>query len=457
MSCESGHATRAAGFTRRAACPTRTGETAAALALNGDGRACTAPAGEATVALVLDGAGRAGTERHVLGLLQGLRASGIPVLLVTSQPGPLADDAVALGAAWRRCPRGDSCSYVARLARLFREQRPALVHTHSGRLPSLAARLAGVPIIVDSRHGIPERLRPIYARFPWLRRWEGVKSRLAHRTLCVCEADGAWMEHVARLPRRLLRIVPNGITIPPGAGTPQRRKAARAALGFTPDELVVAFVGRLAVQKAPLRVLELLRHLRNASISGELVLPGGKESLGGDVSPVGDKRAKGEGTHLDGVADGGYSAALFPRAVICGAGSLEPELRAAEQRTGLLGSILWTGEIEDPGTVLAAADLLLMPSEWEGLPYALLESMAEGVPVLATPAGGVPEVLTGPLAAGCLPWSLETWGPAARRLLTDPAARAEWRLVAAARLFDYAEPAMVNGILAAYEELGWSP
>jgi glycosyltransferase involved in cell wall biosynthesis len=141
--------------------------------------------------------------------------------------------------------------------------------------------------------------------------------------------------------------------------------------------------------------------------------------------------------------------------VICGASPLEPHLRVAEQTMGLGGSVLWTGDIEDPGSVLAAADLLLLPSVWEGLPYALLESMAEGTPVLATPVGGVPEVLTGPLAVGCLPWSREVWGSAARRLLGDPGARAAWQAAAKVRLSDYAESATVTGILAAYGELGW--
>jgi glycosyltransferase involved in cell wall biosynthesis len=396
-----------------------------------------------TVALVIDGAGRAGTERHVLGLLRGLRAWGVPVLLITSQPGPLATEALALGAIWCRCPRRDSCGYVAGLVRLFRERRPVLVHAHSGRLPSLAARIARVPIIVDTRHGIPERLRPRYARFPWLCRWEGVKSRLAHRTLFVCEADAAWMVRAGKLPRRLLRVVPNGIEVPPGAGTAQRRRAARTALGFGTDEPVVAFVGRLESQKAPQRVLELLRDLR------------GESNMDGSRWLGWKDRSKGKGTLSDVSANGAISATPVPRAVICGAGSLESELRAIEERVGLCGSILWTGEVEDPGSVLAAADLLLLPSEWEGLPYVLLEAMAEGTAVLATPVGGVPEVLIGPLAAGCLPWSLETWEPAARRLLADPAARAEWRAAAAARLSDYSEPATVKGILAVYGELGW--
>jgi glycosyltransferase involved in cell wall biosynthesis len=409
----------------------------------GTGGAGTAGATGGTVALVLDGAGRAGTERHVLGLLRGLRAWGVPVLLMTSQPGPLATEALALGATWCHCPRRDSCGYVAGLVRLFRERRPLLVHAHSGRLPTLAARIARVPIIVDTRHGIPERLRPLYARFPWLRRWEGVKSRLAHRTLCVCEVDAAWMEHAGKLPRRLLRVVPNGIEVPPGAGTPQRRKAARAALGFSPDEPVVAFVGRLVTQKAPKRVLELLRDLR------------GEPNVGGSRWPGWEDRPRGKGTLSDAAVSGAFSAAPGPRAVICGAGSLESELRATEEKIGLCGSILWTGEVEDPGSVLAAADLLLLPSEWEGLPYVLLEAMAEGTAVLATPVGGVPEVLIGLLAAGCLPWSRKTWESAARRLLGDPVARAEWRAAATARLSDYSEPATVKGILAVYGELGW--
>jgi glycosyltransferase involved in cell wall biosynthesis len=381
---------------------------------------------EGTVALVLDGAGRAGTERHVLGLLRELRTQGIAVLLVTSRPGPLAEEAVALGATWQHCPRTNSLGYLARLARLLRRHRPALVHAHSGRLPSLAARLARVPAIVDTRHGIPERLRPLYAHAPWLRRWEGVKSRLAHRTLCVCEADADWMERQAKLPRQSLRVVPNGFEPPPGAGTEPRRTAARAALGLTAQEPVIAFVGRLAPQKAPRRVLELLRSLR-AGLTCEPSRP----------------------------RNGASAPMPAPRAVICGAGPLEADLRSAAEEMGLREAVLWTGEVEDPGTVLAAADLLLLPSEWEGLPYVLLESMAEGTPVLATPVGGVPEVLAGPLAAGCLPWSPQTWVAAARQLLGDPDARARWRTAAAARLRDYPQAAALRGILAAYRELGW--
>ncbi len=416
---------------------------------------------EGTVALVLDGAGRAGTERHVLGLVRGLRAAGAPVLLVTSHPGPLVDAAVALGAAWRPCPRPSSRRYLGDLTRLLRAERPAVVHTHSGRVGSLAGRCARVPIIVDTRHGIPERLRALYARLPALRRWEGIKSRLAHRTLCVCAADAEWMERAAGLPARLLRVVTNGIAAPAGppgeeATTEEsveeavgslaadgrtgfaedarsgRRAVGRTALGLPGKTPVVAFIGRLTPQKAPGRVLELLQRLREGDV------PGGDPARSRN-SPLGD---------------GQITAP--PCAVICGTGPLESELRAAEERMGLRGAVHWTGEVEDAGLVLAAADLLVLPSEWEGLPYVLLESMAAATPILATPVGGVPEVLTGALKAGCLPWSPESWSTAARRLLLDPAARAAWRAAAAERLPDFSEAATVRGICAVYRELGWS-
>ena len=188
-----------------------------------------------------------------------------------------------------------------------------------------------------------------------------------------------------------------------------------------------------------MRVLALLRDLRGVTAT----------------LPVGAGQPRGGRGLVDFAASGAEPAPFAPRAVICGAGLLEAELRAAEERMGLRGSIVWTGDVEDPGSVLAAADLLLLPSEWEGLPYAILESMAEGTPVLATPVGGVPEVLNGPLAEGCLPWSLETWSAAARSLLADPRRRAEWRVVARERQAEHAEPAMVEAIFAAYGELGF--
>jgi len=247
------------------------------------------------------------------------------------------------------------------------------------------------------------------------------------------------MTQAARLPRRYLRVVANGLSVSTDGGTPARRAAARMLLGIAEDEHVVAFVGRLTPQKAPHRVLELLH---------DLCLAVDRRSATTEVS-----RHQGRGTD----ARLGRDLSVVPRlgAIIAGTGPLEAELRAAEERMGLSGRVRWTGEVADAGPILAAADLVVLPSVWEGLPYVLLEAMAEGTPVLATPVGGVPEVLSGPLAVGCLPWSREGWATAARQLLAEGEARRRWSREAKDRLTSYREAISVEQILAEYGELGW--
>jgi glycosyltransferase involved in cell wall biosynthesis len=112
-----------------------------------------------------------------------------------------------------------------------------------------------------------------------------------------------------------------------------------------------------------------------------------------------------------------------------------PERYAVEARAAALGvanRCLFAGEIEDVAASLAASHLLLLPSESEGSPLALVEAMAAGCPVLAHAVGGIPELTDGG-AAGALVSSRETdeWEAAAFSLLGDPERRA--RLASAGR------------------------
>lgn len=70
------------------------------------------------------------------------------------------------------------------------------------------------------------------------------------------------------------------------------------------------------------------------------------------------------------------------------AGDLGPDLRARAEAEG----VLCPGFVE-PGPLLRSLDLLCVPSDWEGIPTVIPEAMMRGVPVLATPVGGIPEVL----------------------------------------------------------------
>lgn len=364
------------------------------------------------VALALDGAGLAGTERHVRGLIEGLPRAGWRPVLITSRLGPLVDAAASLGVPHHLCRRDSAFGYVRRLRGLLRELRPALLHAHSGRLACLAARLAGVPGVLETRHGIPERRRPLYQAVRPAARWEGWKCALSDLTLCVCRADADWLVEQGGLSPGRIRVVPNGIVLP-GEGAPafsqaERVTTARRSLGLPEQTRLVGMVGRLAPQKAPGRMLDLLGALPAIEVAG----------------------------------------------VYCGIGVLERSLREETAQRGLEPRVLWLGEQDDGPAVVAALDLLLLPSVWEGLPYVLLEALAAGTPVLATPVGGVSELLAArDLAASVLPWDVAAWARAARSFLEDPSRRADWSRAAARRVRDYSESQTIAAVDSIYREL----
>jgi len=366
------------------------------------------------VALVTDRAGGGGTERHVGLLLAGLIDHGCEVHFVTSEPGPLTDLARSLGAVVSLVPRPGSVRYVRALAARLRSIAPEVVHTHSGRLACLAARLAGVGVIVETRHGIPESQRLLYRALPPARRWEGVKSSLAHVTICICQADLRWTIASGR-PPSATRLIRNSID-PPEPPLEDRLRV-RDRLGLPRDAWVVGFVGRLVRAKAPERFLEVVLRLREQARAS----------------------ARGEGELV------GW---------ICGDGPLERELRDRARRNGLDSSLRWAGEQPDARRLMPALDLLLVPSRFEGMPYVVLEALQAGLMVLATPVGGNPEILSGPvLGEGCIRWNAEEWAAAASRRRQDTAHEKVWREAARERVEEFTAWRNAAEIAGLYAEL----
>ena len=76
-----------------------------------------------------------------------------------------------------------------------------------------------------------------------------------------------------------------------------------------------------------------------------------------------------------------------------GDGSMRAELESSISRDGLADRVFLLGHRTDVPALLAGADLFVLPSRFEGLPFALLEAMARGVPVLTSDAGGSSEVV----------------------------------------------------------------
>lgn len=83
----------------------------------------------------------------------------------------------------------------------------------------------------------------------------------------------------------------------------------------------------------------------------------------------------------------------FLHFVWAGAGTIENNLRAAVERLGVSNKVRFLGERADIPALLDAADLFILPSQFEGMPLSIMEAMAKGLPVIATSVGGIPEEL----------------------------------------------------------------
>jgi glycosyltransferase involved in cell wall biosynthesis len=276
-------------------------------------------------------------------------------------------------------PSGFSPSLPLRLARWLRREKVDVLHTHHLG-PFLygapAARLAGVAHVhTEHSHELYDapRRRAIGRSMPRLARVVGVSPEIAsfHRRELGSEID----------------VVPNGVEIPRAPGDAAARSAARARLAIPAEHAVLGCLARLSPEK---RHEDLLRALG---------LAGGRSTL-----------------------------------VLLGDGPERGRLEELARELGIASRVRFLGEVSSPEEILPAIDVMALASDREGLPMALLESMAFGIPVVATAVGGIPELLEeggGVLVRPRDPLSL---GIALRLLADDGAGRARLGAHARARV-----------------------
>ena len=287
-----------------------------------------------------------------------------------------------------------------------------VAHTHTakaGALGRLAARRAAVPRIVHTYHGFP------FHEFQSRSRrgaYVAVERRLGRITdVALCVGTGVAVEAVRRrliAPERIRTI---GVAVEGMAGaelparTPGARDRARHALGIPAGATVIGAVGRLTYQKAPEDFLSMISHLNRTDVVGVWV--GGGE-LAEDIG-------------------------LLARA--------QPA-----------GRIVLAGERADVPEILPAFDVFVLSSRYEGLPTAVVEAMACGIPVVATAVNAVADVVV-PGETGLLvpPRSPDLAANAVRYLLNRPAVAARLAVTARARLGDrFGMAALGEALAAAY-------
>ncbi len=360
----------------------------------------------ATVHVDLEPGWRGG-QRQVFLLCTGLAERGHPVTLVARRDGELAKSAAAAGIDVVETGAGAfPVAAVRALLRTIARRRPAVVGLHSSRshtVGTLARLLSGPgrPLFVVTRRVDFPPSRGFFGRFKYVR---GADAYLAI-SRAVRQALVA-----AGVPAGRIRLVHSGVeppVVPPGA-----REAVRRELGIGTGAPVLGVVAALVDHKGHRYLLEAMPAVLDA----------------------------------------------FPETVllVAGAGALREELESQARALGLAGgAVRFLGHRSDIPRLLGALDLFVMPSKLEGLGTAIVDAVLAGVPVVATRAGGIPELIedgeTGLLADVRSPESL------ARRIvqaLADPDLRARLadraRRVARTR---FTADAMVEATLAAYRDL----
>ncbi|MFJ2603683.1 glycosyltransferase [Streptomyces sp. NPDC087425] len=319
-----------------------------------------------------------GVARVVTDLTRAQLAAGLHVT-VACPPGPLATGLRGLGAevrAWRarRSPGPTLVREVHRLRRIVAEVRPDLVHAHSAKA-GLAGRLAvrgRVPTVFQPHAWSFEAVEGPLAEVAL--KWERWGARWASRVVCVSEAERATGVRAGIEAR--WNVVRNGVD--PGRFHPAAVGTVRATLlpDLDPAAPLVVCVGRLCRQKGQDVLLDAWEFVARRLPAARLVL----------------------------VGDGPDRARLADRAP---------------------ASVLFTGAVANAVPWYQAADLVVLPSRWEGMALAPLEAMACGRPVVASDVNGARESLPAALAAHCLvaPDRPPSLAAAVTGLLLDPLLR----------------------------------
>jgi glycosyltransferase involved in cell wall biosynthesis len=304
-----------------------------------------------------------GTKRHLLELAGGLRAVGWGVEVACPRVRDEAlddvsfwDDLQAAGipshavAMSRRPLAGANGAALVRLAALIRRRRYAVVHAHSsiaGALARPAALLSGRrPRLVYTPHGFAF-LTPGAARRAAFLAVERALGRVTDRLIALTPTEAATAAESGIVPPRRIVTIPNGVV---SAQIPRRERAleVRRREGWE-GAPVVGTLARMTPQKRPdvwlrtaARIAQARPDVRFAWIWG---------------------------------------------------GEQEQAVRAQARELGLEDRVRFLGYRPDARELIAAFDVFLLTSAFEGLPYSLIEAMAAGVPVVATDVVGTRDVV----------------------------------------------------------------
>ena len=305
-----------------------------------------------------------GVQRSMLEIFKQLDRSRYEIHVACQGPGPLTDELDRIDIRWHAIPSLDRAIRPHKdwraycdLYSLFKRERFQLVHTHSskpGILARVAARRAGVPCVIHHVRGFafhefsPPPKRWIYSR---LERWAG---KYCDRVLFVNQEEHDLSVREGWLPADKCQTIYNGVDLE--AVDPLRQAPARNRLRTTwnlrDDEVAILFAARLDAQKQPMILPEIARALRD------------------------------------------HHTRHPWRLIIAGNGPAQATVEKQIANSNLGEHVKLVGWQDDPYAAFAAADIVLLPSLFEGLPRTLIEAQGAGLATVASNIKGNREVVT---------------------------------------------------------------
>ena len=312
-------------------------------------------------------------------------------------------------------PPGHGAKLYPRLAQLFRQLRPAIVHTRN--LAALEcqvpARWAGVPVRIHGEHGRDvDDLDGTRRRYQWMRR---AYRPFVQQYVALSGDLAAYLHQRVGVPERRIAQIYNGVDIGRFCPAPGGRAALAGSPFNDPSLWVIGTVGRMQAVKAQTQ-------LARAFIRAVELQPALRSRL---------------------------------RLVMVGDGPLRAEAQALLNAAGLADLAWLPGERADVPDVMRGLDCFVLPSLAEGISNTILEAMASGLPVLATAVGGNAELIVAGQTGELVPvGDGEAMAVALLRLAADPVrATAQGRAGRQRVVQHFSLPAMVGAYQALYDRL----
>ena len=269
---------------------------------------------------------------------------------------------------------------LIQLTAFLKKQHYDIIHTHNskaGFIGRLAARLAGVPVIIHTVHGFAFHDQEPIWRQVLFRALESAASRWCDKMIFISQPliDWALRERIVNKDK-IIKIY-SGIELDQFQPvTKDIKNQIRTKWGLGPHDSVIGIVSKLWEGKGHAVLIEAFQEIKNRINEAKLV--------------------------------------------IVGEGYLQDHLSDLVQRYGLNESVLFTGFQKNVSEIIATFDVAILPSFFEGMGRVLLEAMAMEKPVVASRVGGIPDLVDDGLNGFLIsPGDVKELSDAIMKVLTD--------------------------------------